>query len=729
MATATLTLGSQNRWLADGSTTIWNFNFSGGYLAADTVHAYSFLTTETVRIDHALEFISKFQVRITPAVAAGRTLVIYRDSSNGGLPRADFTDGGGITEGNLDALAKQAIFVSTEMEDFLGISTEGSVSAVLAAVSAGTGATSAAATAAAASASASATSAAASVAAKVAAEAAQAGAELAASNATAILPLLAGTGSGQGASQIGVQDAQNWFTGANGEEVLAELGNPDGVFSNYYSALRKVPPALHAAIKNYTSTDDHSAYIQAAVDYFGSASSVAQGTLLIPRGKWNLKTAGIVLPFEVGVTGSGGRATRIHVTGDWDAFSWSAAIPSFSRQVSITDLWIIGPGYGIVGSTPVTMATAYSDSAAGTNIAAIAAAHPGVVAYTASSGININHPWGIDGLTLKRLWIEEFPRYAIRTNQPTSGTTANCFQFSDWNSLYFRYCNVGMLLGYGFTGESSFSNITSQLMLTSCCDFTINASSTGPQGINIVNLAGGWSPYGVRMLAGTAGIIKFDMLHMETCTTAGLYFNSASISKVVLTQPWLAKCVKGFLGDAGGPVVIYDGTWQGAGNVTDNFIKLNATSNFVIQLFGQHSVVAPATGSAPTDQISATDIGSVRGAFLRKSATAGTISAAAVQATFLQTRGIASETSAVVASNLSGEKAIANGASTSTVTFARAEADASFRVIAIVSNGAASGSTWQPAISVGSKTTAGFTVYFSTPAPAASWLVEWVLMR
>ena len=244
-----------------------------------------------------------------------------------------------------------------------------------------------------------------------------------------------------------------------------------------------------------------------------------------------------------------------------------------------------------------------------------------------------------------------------------------------------------------------------------------------------MNLVGGWSPYGVRMLAGTAGIIKFDLLHLEVCTTAGLYLNSASISKVVLTQPWLAKCVKSILGDAGGPLVIYDGTWQGAGNTTDNYIKLNAASNFIVQLLGQHSIIAPASGSAPTDHISATDINSVRGAFLRKSTTAGTFSTAMNQSTFLQTRGIAGEASTVAASNLSGSTAIANGATTAAVTFARTEADASYRIVPTVSNGAASGATWTPAISIGSKTTGGFTAYFSGAAPAAGWVIEWVLMR
>ena len=147
------------------------------------------------------------------------------------------------------------------------------------------------------------------------------------------------------------------------------------------------------------------------------------------------------------------------------------------------------------------------------------------------------------------------------------------------------------------------------------------------------------------------------------------------------------------------------------------------------QLVGQQVVMAPSSGSAPTDHIAAADINSVRGSFQRKSATAGTFSSAMNQSTFLQTRGIASETSTVAASNLSGSTAIANGATSAAVTFTRTESDAAYRIVPTVSNGAASGATWTPAISIGSKTTGGFTAYFSVAAPAAGWVIEWVLMR
>ena len=121
MATATLTLGSQNRWLADGSTTDWNFNFAGGYISTAHVFAYS-LSTDTVpiRSDYIItdaSFVSQYVLRISPAIPAGHTLVVYRDSRNNGLPLADFVDGGGINETDLDAIARQSIFVNQETLD------------------------------------------------------------------------------------------------------------------------------------------------------------------------------------------------------------------------------------------------------------------------------------------------------------------------------------------------------------------------------------------------------------------------------------------------------------------------------------------------------------------------------------------------------------------------------------------------------------------------------------
>lgn len=451
------------------------------------------------------------------------------------------------------------------------------------------------------------------------------------------------------------------------------------------------------SVKDFGAVGDDDAddtfAIQAAINSFGAASSAAQGVVYFPPGKYKISAA-LVLPFEVSLVGVGRGSKIRQETAGADIITWSATAPSFSRIVSITDLWLMGPGVSS-GGTP--------------------------------SAININHPWGIDQLTLKRLWIEEFNGYGIRTNQPTSGVTANCFQFSDWDSIYIRNCGIGCSLGYGFTGESTISALNIQFCTTSCLDFTINAALTGPQGLNFVGLNVGWSPYGVRMLAGTAGNIKFDMLHIERCTTAGLYLNSSSINKVILDTPWFVKCPDAILGAAGGQIDIYSPQFRNNGSATDTFLKLTAASNFVVSIAGSPLVVS--SGVASTDHIVVPDMSSVLGAVQRKSSTTGTLSQYFDKHHWQQSRGIMSETATVAPNNLAGWQAIAGGASSVTITFARAETDAAYRIVESVDIGSGTITAWIPKRLVGNKTTTGFTVYFDTAAPSGGYSINWVLVR
>jgi hypothetical protein len=148
MSTQTLQLLSQSHWLADGSQTVWNFSFTGGYINPSHVRAYkrspSDVRTE-ITINYDTDLVGPFQLLITPAVAAGDTLVIYRDSSNGGLPLVDFADGASLDEASLDVVAKQSVFISAETEDYIGVSSEADLIAlgVAAAASAGAAAASA----------------------------------------------------------------------------------------------------------------------------------------------------------------------------------------------------------------------------------------------------------------------------------------------------------------------------------------------------------------------------------------------------------------------------------------------------------------------------------------------------------------------------------------------------------------------------------------------------------
>jgi hypothetical protein len=112
---------SRTVYTTDGATTIWDFSFSGGYLDKAHIKAYT-ETPEGARTDIVITggmVIGPFQLSVTPALAAGNTFTIYRDTPKD-LPIVDFTDESGFSEIALDTNAKQAIFVAAETSDTLG---------------------------------------------------------------------------------------------------------------------------------------------------------------------------------------------------------------------------------------------------------------------------------------------------------------------------------------------------------------------------------------------------------------------------------------------------------------------------------------------------------------------------------------------------------------------------------------------------------------------------------
>ena len=107
----------------DGVQTDWNVSFSGGYINEAHVGAYSVVVDpetelETDRIEHTLVFLSATVVRISPAIADGRKLYIYRDT-----PKTDimvsFVNGKVLNKANLDLANRQAIFGIAEIVDAL----------------------------------------------------------------------------------------------------------------------------------------------------------------------------------------------------------------------------------------------------------------------------------------------------------------------------------------------------------------------------------------------------------------------------------------------------------------------------------------------------------------------------------------------------------------------------------------------------------------------------------
>lgn len=155
MPTPIRQLNTQTHYLADGVTTAWPFSFTGGYISADHVRAQvrdlAGLLTE-LSVDPVNDLIGEFQLRVTPPVASGHELRIYRSTPRD-VPLVDFTDGSQLPEVNLDILAKQSIFVAAESADLLGVSTTEDLTALAVAAGSAAAAASASQTAAATSAS------------------------------------------------------------------------------------------------------------------------------------------------------------------------------------------------------------------------------------------------------------------------------------------------------------------------------------------------------------------------------------------------------------------------------------------------------------------------------------------------------------------------------------------------------------------------------------------------
>ena len=118
MPTPSEQLLTRTVYATDGVTTNWDFSFSGGYLDKSHVKAFTEATTgeRTEIIVTEAMIVGPFQVRIAPALAAGLTLTVYRDTPKD-LPLVDFTDESGFSEIALDTNAKQAVFIAAETTD------------------------------------------------------------------------------------------------------------------------------------------------------------------------------------------------------------------------------------------------------------------------------------------------------------------------------------------------------------------------------------------------------------------------------------------------------------------------------------------------------------------------------------------------------------------------------------------------------------------------------------
>lgn len=105
-------------FIPDGVKTVFEFDFTGGYI--DQSHVKAGLRDEfgtITPLPYPFNWVGPNQIEITPALPIQeQVLVIYRDTPKD-LPLVDFTDGSIINELNLDTMAEQAVFIAAEMVD------------------------------------------------------------------------------------------------------------------------------------------------------------------------------------------------------------------------------------------------------------------------------------------------------------------------------------------------------------------------------------------------------------------------------------------------------------------------------------------------------------------------------------------------------------------------------------------------------------------------------------
>lgn len=110
---------SLSRFAGNGSTTIFNFSFSGGYI--DKAHVKAYIENDTTKVRStvivtAAMFTGDYTLNLGVSAPVGSTMVIYRDTPKD-VPLVDYVSGSRITEANLDKQAKQAVLGLGELYD------------------------------------------------------------------------------------------------------------------------------------------------------------------------------------------------------------------------------------------------------------------------------------------------------------------------------------------------------------------------------------------------------------------------------------------------------------------------------------------------------------------------------------------------------------------------------------------------------------------------------------
>lgn len=331
------TYDTQNHFAADGTETLWDFSFAGGYIDPSHVKAY-YKVGENLTVA-PLTLVATTRARVFPAAPAGSTLVIYRDTPKG-APLVDWDSAATVDRTGLAVTSKQALFVAAEEADWRGVGTVGDLAelaagAALAVATATAAASSAAASAAMADDYIAATQAAAASAAVSAGVATAAAASAAAAGDTAaaarVADLVEDFATSGGADGIGWSPTRNYAVGTIGHRLKAATG--------YQSALTEIAPSAWDNILNFTQTTDVAAGLQAVLS--------APGGTFMPEGYWPI---GATLETARPIEGVSAKRTIIAPLSDgFDAIKVTDTAGDFLRMSGFRVVFPTrGVGRGIV---------------------------------------------------------------------------------------------------------------------------------------------------------------------------------------------------------------------------------------------------------------------------------------------------------------------------------------------------------------------------------------------
>ena len=364
-----------------------------------------------------------------------------------------------------------------------------------------------------------------------------------------------------GSSLVGYMPAGTGAVATTVQEVLRETVS---VF-NFMTA------AQIADVRAGTALIDVTSAIQLAVDSFVGNTGVVH----LPPGTYKI-TSSIVLPYQVSLSGSY-RASKIQTVGDIAAISWSASSVSIAKNIAIENIELVGSGKTSV--------------------------------YTNNHGILFNHPFGIEQLSLKNVYIRNFGGYGAKCAAPVSDSWI-VWQYAHWDTVFITECAYGTQLGNGFVGESLFSNCAITEITNTAVEFTTQPPSTTPaQGITLDSCYFGRGKKHLDFIAQCAGVVTFNSCHFEGASECIAKISATTAPFVNFNDCWYIFNVAGtnilginytsvdvgYINIRGGRFWVYGAA---TGNVA-SFVKVNGNAYVVV------SGAVKVTGSA-TKHIDAT---------------------------------------------------------------------------------------------------------------------------